>query len=148
MSDSGISWAICKSAPRSRQITMPVPHHSVFYRPDALPATQPTVSKHWRHCSRINAVKTEKLFTSTNPQLWHFRSEKQTSKWILCKHIITAECITECLPQCLADTGDERQPLDELSVDNVAVHVFNDDMLGDDETGHRKNAETCSDCTM
>ena len=31
-----ISWAICKSAPRSRQITMPVPHHSLFYRPDAL----------------------------------------------------------------------------------------------------------------
>ena len=35
---------ICKSAPRSRQITMPEPHHSVFYRPDALPAAQPTVS--------------------------------------------------------------------------------------------------------
>ena len=28
---SGINWTICKSfAPRSRQITMPVPHHSVF----------------------------------------------------------------------------------------------------------------------
>ena len=49
MSGSGISWDICKSATRSRQITMPVPHHSVFYRPDALPATQPTASKHWRH---------------------------------------------------------------------------------------------------
>ena len=23
-------------------------HHPIFYRPDALPATQPTVSKHWR----------------------------------------------------------------------------------------------------
>jgi len=30
VSGSGISWAICKSAPRSRQITMPTPHHSVF----------------------------------------------------------------------------------------------------------------------
>ena len=49
MSGSGISWNICKSAPRSRQITMPIPHHSVFYRPDALPAAQPTASKHWRH---------------------------------------------------------------------------------------------------
>ena len=48
VSGSGISWAICKSAPCSRQITMPTPHHSVFYRPDALPAAQPTVSKHWR----------------------------------------------------------------------------------------------------
>ena len=49
VSGSGISWAICKSASRSRQITMPAPHCSVFYRPDALPATQPTASKYWRY---------------------------------------------------------------------------------------------------
>ena len=30
VSGTGISWAICKSAPRSRQITMPAPHRSVF----------------------------------------------------------------------------------------------------------------------
>ena len=30
LSGNGISWAICKSASRSRQITMPVPHHSFF----------------------------------------------------------------------------------------------------------------------
>ena len=48
VSGSGISWAICKSAPRSRHITTPAPHHSVFYRPDALPAAQPIASKHWR----------------------------------------------------------------------------------------------------
>jgi len=46
VSGSGISWAICKSASRSRQRTTPASHHSVFYRPDALPATQPTASKH------------------------------------------------------------------------------------------------------
>jgi len=46
VSSSGISWVICKSAPRPRQITTPASHHSVFYRPDALPATQPTASKH------------------------------------------------------------------------------------------------------
>jgi len=27
---NGISWAICKSAPHPRQITMPASHHSVF----------------------------------------------------------------------------------------------------------------------
>ena len=48
VSGSGISWAICKSAPCSRQITMPAPHRSVFYRPDALPAAKTTASKHWR----------------------------------------------------------------------------------------------------
>ena len=106
LSDSGIRWTTCKSAPRSRQKpcqhptnhflqtgchlsgttwvsryqkgntnldfteardselqwhhmdhmqvctslqseTMPAPDHSVFYRLDALPATQPTASKHW-----------------------------------------------------------------------------------------------------
>ena len=30
MSGSGISWAICKSAPRSRQTTTLTPHHSFF----------------------------------------------------------------------------------------------------------------------
>ena len=49
VSGSGISRAICKSAPCSRQIITPAPHYSVFYRPDALSATQPTTSKHWRH---------------------------------------------------------------------------------------------------
>jgi len=54
VSGSGISWAICKSAPISRQITMPAPHHSVFYRLDALPAAQPTASKHWRQSTKGN----------------------------------------------------------------------------------------------
>ena len=30
MSSSGISWATCKPAPSSRQITTPAPNHSVF----------------------------------------------------------------------------------------------------------------------
>ena len=52
MSGSGISWAICKPARRSREITTPAPHYSsVNYRPDALPTTQPTASKHWRQAS-------------------------------------------------------------------------------------------------
>ena len=63
MSGSGISWDICKSAPSSRQITMPAPHHSVFYRPDALPAAQPTASKHWRgiaaqHIKKVKVAHT------------------------------------------------------------------------------------------
>jgi len=39
VSGSGISWAICKSAPSSRQITLPVPHHSSFV---AGPSCRPT----------------------------------------------------------------------------------------------------------
>ena len=54
--DSGISWDICKSAPTSRQITMPALYHSVFYRPDALPAAQPTASKHWSGASDGHSI--------------------------------------------------------------------------------------------
>jgi len=44
-----ISCTICKSfTPRSTQITMPAPQYSIFYRPNALPDAQPTVSKHWK----------------------------------------------------------------------------------------------------
>jgi len=65
VSGSGISWAICKSAPRSKQMTMPSPHHSVFYRLDALPAAQPTVSKHWRHPEGCTEKKIGSLFSAS-----------------------------------------------------------------------------------
>ena len=42
MSGSGISWAICKSAPRSRQITTPVPHHCFLQA--GCPSCSPTNS--------------------------------------------------------------------------------------------------------
>jgi len=69
VSGSGISWAVCKSTPRSRQITMPAPHHSVFYRPDALPATQPTASKHWRYTACD--CKTDSQMSSHTSTLLH-----------------------------------------------------------------------------
>ena len=50
VSGSGISWAICKYAPRSRQITMPAPHHSVFYR--RMPFLQPN-----QQCHRTEGTK-------------------------------------------------------------------------------------------
>jgi len=41
VSGSVISWAICKSAPRLRQITVPAPHQSVFTgRMPFLPSSQ------------------------------------------------------------------------------------------------------------
>ena len=48
VSGSGISWDICKSAPRSRQITTPAPHHSVFLQAGC-PSCRPTNS--------VNALK-------------------------------------------------------------------------------------------
>ena len=61
VSGSGISWAICKLAPCSRETTTPAPHHSVFYRPDALPAAQPTVSKHWRKLKALKETKRKQI---------------------------------------------------------------------------------------
>jgi len=48
VSDIGISWAICKSAPRSRQITTPAPYHSVVFtgRMPFLPPNQQRQSIH------------------------------------------------------------------------------------------------------
>ena len=72
VSGSGISWTICKSAPHSRQTTTPAPHRSVFYRPDALPAAQPTVSKHWRQHSALKCKYESSIVTRTVPSvLWH-----------------------------------------------------------------------------
>ena len=45
VSGSGVCWAICKSAPHPRQPRQH-PTTQFFYRPDALPAAQPTASKH------------------------------------------------------------------------------------------------------
>ena len=53
MSSSGISWAICKSASRPRQITTTTPHHSVFLQVGC-PSCRPT-----------NSVKALKGFQST-----------------------------------------------------------------------------------
>ena len=39
------SYKSCKAPVKS---TPPTNQHPVFYRPDALPVAQPTVSKHWR----------------------------------------------------------------------------------------------------
>ena len=44
VSGSGISWAICKSAPRSRQITTPAPHHSKSFLLAGCPSRCPTNS--------------------------------------------------------------------------------------------------------
>jgi len=85
VSGSGISWAICKSAPHSRQTTTPAPHHSVFYRPDVLPAAQPTASKHWRlqsteHCWILPANVWQVIEVAPfSEKVYHHYSDNNTS---------------------------------------------------------------------
>ena len=55
VSGSGISWAIRKSAPCSRQITTPAPHHSVFRgRMPFLPPNQQRQSTEGTSAGRTN----------------------------------------------------------------------------------------------
>ena len=94
VSGTGISWDICKSAPRSRQITTPAPHHSVFYRPDALPATQPTASKHWRHYVKAQRQSTQFFYRQDTLPATQPTASKQSTKGTWCdqiKHKISGE---------------------------------------------------------
>ena len=61
VSGSGISWDICKSATRSRQITTPAPHHSVFYKPDAFPP--PNQQRQSTDATALNIILIVELFT-------------------------------------------------------------------------------------
>ena len=56
LSSSGMSWAICKSAPRAKQITTPAAHHTVF-----LPAGCPS-------CHPANSVKAPKALSQSITQ--------------------------------------------------------------------------------
>ena len=78
---------MCKSAPRSRQITTPVPHHSVFYRPDVR-----WLSKDYfaRRCPRKHSkcwsqkIPPHHKCTSTLPcELWNCNAENyhQACTW-------------------------------------------------------------------
>ena len=69
------------TAPRSRQITTPAPYHSVFYRPHALPAAQPTASKHWRQKHRGHTKELAEWNISTNYRArWRCRSWLTTAE--------------------------------------------------------------------
>jgi len=58
VSGSGISWAICKSAPHPRQITTPAPHRSVF--PGRMPFLPPNqkIKALSMHCSVKSILST------------------------------------------------------------------------------------------
>jgi len=65
VSGSGISWAIRKSAPCSRQITMPA---LSFLQAGCLPAAQPTATKHWRQISVQQIDSKTKTCLNWRPQ--------------------------------------------------------------------------------
>ena len=115
LSGCGISWAICKSAPSSWQVTTPAPHHSVFHRPDALLAAQPIVSKHSRciacywlcpHSMRSRVCATD--YPSVHPGgaaltqsgCWHLGCGSMGLQHGTQQHMWTAPCL---LPRDVAE---------------------------------------------
>ena len=59
MSGSGISWAICKPTPRSREITTPAPHHLSVFRgrmPFLSPNSQCQSTEGIRKCRKIGRL--------------------------------------------------------------------------------------------
>jgi len=122
MSSSGISWAICKYAPHSRQITMPANYHSVFYRLDALPAAQPTESKHWRHLDKplnnkvrprdylcFTYIYTRLTALRTKKPIWILLKQEAVSgsgiSWAICKSASRSRQISMPAPHHLFFTG-------------------------------------------
>ena len=90
MSGSGISWAICKSAPRSRQITMPAPHHSVFtgQMPFLLPNQQhQSTEGAWRNAYKINKHQYRLLlvtfYANNKHQPWQSKHWGRTSATVM-----------------------------------------------------------------
>ena len=93
-SGSGISWTICKSAPRSRQITTPACHHTVFLQARCSSCCPTNSVKQWRqkynngiiiiiiiiivHLASQNKNQTVKTYQSTIKiswlTLWHCAS--------------------------------------------------------------------------
>jgi len=98
VSGSGISWAICKSAPCCRQTTTPAPHHSVFYRPDVLPAAQPTASKHWNITSwLIQYISNQLLIKDVNcVRIYYMIWQPLLSCYQFCTSLCSTLCVLLC----------------------------------------------------
>ena len=88
VSGSGISWVVCKSAPRVRQITLPAPHHSVFFKAGCS-SCRPTNS-----VRALKAIKQCKLQVAIICQLFSLRrlyaGDVLTCVGTACEHVLQA----------------------------------------------------------
>jgi len=78
MSGSGISWAICKSAPRSRQITTPALHYSSFSQagcPSCRPTNSVKALKELKYNCTVNKLQKTALATNSIPSALHKEQE-------------------------------------------------------------------------
>ena len=67
VSGSGISWAIHKTAPSSRQITMPAPHHSVFLQARCHSCRPTNIVKTLKAIRELYAMNSKSEFDVNKP---------------------------------------------------------------------------------
>ena len=89
VSGSGIRWVICKSAPRSRQITTPAPHYSVFT--GRMPFLPPNQQRQSTEGTRPTPRPTNNI-TSLQCSAYYFFRERGAK---FCDECV---CLSVCLP--------------------------------------------------
>ena len=91
MSGSGISWAICKSAPRSRQITMPASHCSFLQArcPSCRPINNVKALKANREI--VNYAQNEKLTADSSTHLTFCKTKSQLTNTVLHSDLLLKE---------------------------------------------------------
>ena len=82
VSGSGVSWAICNYAPRSRKTTTPAPHHSVFFtgRMPFLPPNQQCQSTEGTKLPLCTRTQCFYMYTLANHMSCSMQSNVQRSE--------------------------------------------------------------------
>jgi len=111
VSGSGIRWAECKSAPRSRQITTPAPQHSVFLQAGC-PSCHPTNS--------IRALKALPSDTAISKQLNSTVTDIEPSIFTTA-HGCSTQCANNSACWWRAATTDLRTILKHILRQNIIV---------------------------
>jgi len=82
-------------------ITRPAPYHSVFYRPDALPAAQPTASKHWKQ-NQVSLLKSNLFYSLFSDRQHHCLSVLTLLVGRQEEHLACDNWVVRCWCGCLS----------------------------------------------
>ena len=112
MSGSGISWAIYKSAPCSRQITTPAPHRSIFTgRMPFLPPNQQrqsTEGQYTNTSANSDQPITRRLRSEATPQwvpvdrIVPLEESERSTNWARNQRVLLRTCRRDRMPSELA----------------------------------------------